>query len=81
MISLQEFTLRIAKEKWYFENIQDRLIICRGVSYFFQNDVLKHIETEHIRIHNVADIEIINGAIQLYDDFGENIGYVKSKVH
>lgn len=81
MIQLTDFLESIQREKWHFTNTMDRIIACRGVLFFFQNGMLKHIEDSRIRVYNVSDISIKNGTIILYDDFGECLGYVKNEMY
>lgn len=81
MIQLQNFLDSVKNEKWHYTNTMDRLIVCRGVQFYFQNGILKYIEDTRIRVNNIADIKIKNAVIHLYDDFGEEIGYVKSEMY
>ena len=57
-----------------------RLIVCRGVRFYFQNGILKYVEDSRIRVNVVADIKIKNAAMYLYDDFGEEVGYIKNEM-
>lgn len=52
--------------------------MCRNIVYRFKNDRLVSVESPHIKLSTVTDVKVINGAVYLYDDFNEEIGYVKS---
>lgn len=80
MMKLMDFLDLIQSEKWNYHNTMDRLIVCRGVRFYFQNGILKYIEDARIRVNTVADIKIRNAAMYLYDDFGEEVGFIKNEM-
>lgn len=81
MIQLKDFLESVQREKWKYTNTMDKLITCRGVQFYFQNEMLKYIEDSRIRVYNIADIKIKNAAMYLYDDFGEEMGYIKNEMY
>ena len=53
MMTLTDFLDLIRSEKWNYHNTMDRLIVCRGVRFYFQNGMLKYIEDSRIRVNTV----------------------------